>query len=108
LEALEEWFLIDQLGKYRLDHIKGPKSENIRDQAKDAPDQAVARTKDAADKVQGYAEQIGDRAVECGEKAQELVLQYKSFVKKSLREKPMTTLAGAAVIGFILGALWKK
>jgi ElaB/YqjD/DUF883 family membrane-anchored ribosome-binding protein len=100
--------MIELLGKYPVDHMKGPKSKNIRDQAKGAPDHAVDRTKDAADKVQGYAEQIGEQAIQYGEKAQELVLQYKSFVKKSLREKPMTTLAGAAVIGFILGALWKK
>jgi hypothetical protein len=63
LEALvEEWFLIEQLGKYRMDHIKDPKSEDITDQAKDGPDQAVARTNDAAEKVQGYAKQIGERA----------------------------------------------
>lgn len=91
-----------------MDHMKGPKSKNIRDQAKDAPDRVLTRTKDASDKVQGYVEQIGEQAIEYGEKAQELVLQYRSLVKKSLREKPMTTLAGAAVIGFILGALWKK
>ena len=31
-----------------------------------------------------------------------------TFVEKSLKEQPMATLAGAAVIGFVLGALWKK
>jgi ElaB/YqjD/DUF883 family membrane-anchored ribosome-binding protein len=100
--------MIEQFGKYPMDHMKGPKSKNIRDQAKDVPDQAMDRMKDATNKAQDYAEQIGEQAVQYGEKALELVQQYKSFVKKSLREMPMTTLAGAAVIGFILGALWKK
>lgn len=71
-------------------------------------DQAMERMKDAPDKVLGYAEQIGEQATQYGEKAQEAALQYKSFVEKSLSERPMTTLAAAAVIGFILGALWRK
>jgi ElaB/YqjD/DUF883 family membrane-anchored ribosome-binding protein len=29
-------------------------------------------------------------------------------VEKSLKDQPMATLAVAAVIGFALGALWKK
>jgi ElaB/YqjD/DUF883 family membrane-anchored ribosome-binding protein len=28
--------------------------------------------------------------------------------RKSLKEQPMTTLAVAAAIGLVLGALWKK
>jgi len=30
------------------------------------------------------------------------------FLRKSLKEQPLRTVAGAMVIGFILGALWKK
>jgi ElaB/YqjD/DUF883 family membrane-anchored ribosome-binding protein len=45
---------------------------------------------------------------EYGEKAQKAVEDFKPFVEKSLKDQPMATLAVAAVIGFALGALWKK
>ena len=51
---------------------------------------------------------MAEQAREYGEKAQAAVKEFKPFVEKSLKEQPMTTLAGAAVIGFVLGALWKK
>jgi ElaB/YqjD/DUF883 family membrane-anchored ribosome-binding protein len=43
-----------------------------------------------------------------GEKAQQAAQEFKPFVEKSLKEQPMGTLAAAAAIGFVLGALWKK
>ena len=30
------------------------------------------------------------------------------FVEKSMKEQPIATLAGVAVLAFALGALWKK
>ena len=41
-------------------------------------------------------------------KAQEAVKNFKPYVDKSMKEQPMATLGVAAVIGFVLGALWKK
>jgi hypothetical protein len=29
-------------------------------------------------------------------------------VQKSLKEKPMTTLVSFVLVGFVLGAMWKK
>jgi hypothetical protein len=42
------------------------------------------------------------------EKAQEAVKNFKPYVDKSMKDQPMATLGIAAVIGFVLGALWKK
>ena len=53
-------------------------------------------------------EKIARQAQEYGEKAQEAVRNFKPFVEKSMKQQPMSTLATAAVIGFVLGALWKK
>ena len=44
----------------------------------------------------------------CGEQAQDAAKQVRPFVEKALKEQPMATLAGGAVLGFLLGALWKK
>ena len=49
-----------------------------------------------------------EQAVQFTAMAQNAVRQFKPFVQKSLREKPMTTVAGFVLLGFALGALWKK
>jgi ElaB/YqjD/DUF883 family membrane-anchored ribosome-binding protein len=71
-------------------------------------DKASDQIKSAADSAQEIAGRVTDQAREYGEKAQEAVKEIRPFVEKSLKEQPMATLAGAAIIGFVLGALWKK
>jgi ElaB/YqjD/DUF883 family membrane-anchored ribosome-binding protein len=71
-------------------------------------DAANERFQEASDHARELAGQVAEQAREYGEKAQEAARQFKPFVEKSLKEQPMTTLAGAAAIGFLLGALWKK
>jgi ElaB/YqjD/DUF883 family membrane-anchored ribosome-binding protein len=66
------------------------------------------RLKDTGVRTQEIASDVAEQARQYGEKAQDAARQFKPFVDRSLREQPMTTLASAAVIGFLLGALWKK
>jgi ElaB/YqjD/DUF883 family membrane-anchored ribosome-binding protein len=63
------------------------------------------RVKEAATE---YAGKVADQAREYGEQAQEAARDFKPYVEKSMKEQPMATLAVASVIGFMLGALWKK
>jgi ElaB/YqjD/DUF883 family membrane-anchored ribosome-binding protein len=79
-------------------------TERLRELADTATDQL----KGAADRAQDLAGDVSRQAREYGEKAQDAARQVKPFVEKSLKEQPMTTLAAAAAIGFVLGALWKK
>jgi len=44
---------------------------------------------------------------EVGERVQEVAGNLKGAVDRSVKDQPMATLAIAAVIGFVLGALWK-
>ena len=71
-------------------------------------DSASDRLKDTGERAQEMAGKVTEQAREYGEKAQEAARQVKPLVQKSLREQPLATLAGAAAIGFLLGALWKK
>lgn len=66
------------------------------------------RIKDASEKVQDMASDVAEQARQYGEKAQDAARQFKPFVEKSLKDRPMATLAGAAIVGFVLGALWKR
>ena len=38
----------------------------------------------------------------------EAVKKFKPYVEKQMKEQPMATLAVAAAIGLLLGAMWKK
>ena len=75
---------------------------------RDMADTATDRLRDAGASAQEMADKVAAQALEYGEKAQDAAKQFKPFVEKSLKEQPITTLAAAAVIGFVLGALWKK
>jgi ElaB/YqjD/DUF883 family membrane-anchored ribosome-binding protein len=72
-------------------------ADKVADQFKTAADDAQQRLSQAADQARQYAEQ-----------AQEAAKQFKPYIEASLKERPMATLAGFALVGFVLGALWKK
>ena len=66
------------------------------------------KIKNATEGLQDQVAQLAEQALQYGEMAQDAVKQFKPFVQKSLKEKPMTTLASFVLVGFVLGALWKK
>jgi ElaB/YqjD/DUF883 family membrane-anchored ribosome-binding protein len=96
-----------QSSDYPLDHTKGS-GEAAKDRLREIADNASDQLKSAADSAQEIAGKVSEQARVYGEKAQEVAKEVKPFVEKSLKEQPMATLAGAAIIGFVLGALWKK
>ena len=71
-------------------------------------DAVTDRVKEATDGLQDRAGQVADQALQYAALAQDAVKQFKPFVQKSLQEKPMTTLASFMLVGFVLGAMWKK
>ena len=97
--------MTQQPSEYPLDYTEGP-ARNDRSQA--ATEAAKDRVKDAAARTQEYADKISEQLSEYGEKAQDAVRNFQPFVRNSLKERPIATLAVASLIGFALGALWKK
>ena len=87
---------------YPLDYSTG------RPEAGRQQESTMDQVKDAAAQAQDYAAKVADQAREYGEKAQEAAREFKPYGEKSMKERPMQTLAVASVIGFVLGALWKK
>ncbi len=83
-------------------------ADTTKDRLRDMADTATDKVKDVAADAQEMAGKVADQARQYGEQAQEAVQQVRPFVEKSLKEQPMATLAGVAVLGFVLGALWKK
>jgi len=96
-----------QKADYPLDHKKSM-AEGATDRVREMADTATDKLKDIGESAQDIAGKVTEQARVYGEKAQAAASEFKPFVEKSLKEQPMATLAGAAVIGFVLGALWKK
>jgi ElaB/YqjD/DUF883 family membrane-anchored ribosome-binding protein len=82
--------------------------EKATDQFERFADKATDQFKNVADQ----AENIANRAMEHGRDAQERVQEvagnFKGAVDRSVKDQPMATLAMAAAVGFVLGALWKS
>ena len=69
------------------------------------PDQVSDVTAERAENVGNRVEGQGRQA---GERMQEVAGNFKTALDKSVRDQPMATLATAAMVGFVLGALWKS
>jgi ElaB/YqjD/DUF883 family membrane-anchored ribosome-binding protein len=78
---------------------------DLSSKATDLKDQATDQIKKVAGQVEGYANEAMDKMRDTG--AGEVAGNIKGAVDKSVKEQPMATLALAAVVGFVLGAIWK-
>ena len=78
---------------------------DLSDKAQDLKDQATGQIKKAAEHVEGYASEAMDKLRDTG--AGEVAGNLKGAVDKSVKDQPMATLAMAAAVGFVLGAIWK-
>lgn len=96
-----------QRSDYPLDYGAST-AEGGTDRMREMADTAADKLKGAGEQAQQTITRATEQVREYGERAQDAARQFKPLVEKSLKERPMTTLAGAAAIGFILGALWKK
>jgi ElaB/YqjD/DUF883 family membrane-anchored ribosome-binding protein len=82
--------------------------EKATDQFEKIADKASDQFKNVADQVEGVASRVAEQGREAGEKVQEVAGNIKGAVDKSVKDQPMATLAVAAALGFVLGALWKS
>ena len=71
-------------------------------------DKATDQFNRFADQAEGVASRVAEQGREAGEKVQEVAGNLKGAVDKSVKDQPMATLAVAAAVGFVLGALWKS
>jgi ElaB/YqjD/DUF883 family membrane-anchored ribosome-binding protein len=81
---------------------------DLSDKATDLKDKATDQFKKAAERAEGIAAGAADQVREVGDRASEVAGNFKSAVDKSVKDQPMATLAMAAAVGFVLGALWKS
>ena len=71
-------------------------------------DYSKTEASEATDQFGKVTENAQELAGQLTEQAQEAVKKFKPYVEKQMKEQPMATLAVAAAIGLLLGAMWKK
>ena len=78
------------------------------DQMSDLKDKATDQFGKAVDQAERVASRVSEQGREAGERMQEVAGNFKGAIDKSIKDQPMATLASAALVGFVLGALWKS
>ncbi|NJO23166.1 MAG: DUF883 family protein [Sphingomonadales bacterium] len=71
-------------------------------------EKATDQFKNVADQAERLASRLSEQGRDAGERVQEGCRHFKGAVDRSVKEQPMVTLALAAALGFVLGALWKS
>lgn len=77
------------------------------DRIADMKDEASDQIGKAAEHAENVANRVAEHGREAGERVQEVAGNFKGALDKSIKDQPMATIAGAAVLGFVLGAIWK-
>lgn len=78
------------------------------DQISNLKDKATDQFSRVADQTESVANRLTDQGRDAGDRLQDVAGNMKDAVDKSLRDQPMATLAMGAIVGFVLGAIWKS
>ena len=78
------------------------------DQISDFKEKASEQLGRVADRTESVGNHVAGQGREATKRMQEVGSNFKGALDKSVRDQPMATLATAAIIGFVLGALWKS
>lgn len=98
-------------GRYATDRIAdtGNKmSAGVTDAASDLAAKAGEKLEGVAEQAGAAVRSIATQGRDAGERVQEVAGNVRGAIDKSLDQQPMTTLAVAAGVGFLLGALWRS
>lgn len=79
-----------------------------RSTGEDMKDMASQQAQKMASQVEGAAQAVAEQGRQVQENVQIVANNFRTAFEKSMREQPFTTLAMAAGIAFVLGALWKS
>ena len=92
--------------------VQGTSTHDIKERATEQvakmADKATDQFKQVADQAEQVAGRVAEQGRQASERVQEVGGNLKNAVDRSVKDQPMTTLALAAVVGFVLGALWKS
>ena len=83
-------------------------AHDLSDKAGDLAAKAGNQLDKALEAAESKVRDLAARSGEAGEQVQEVAGNVKTAIDRSVKDQPMATLAMAAAVGFVLGALWKS
>lgn len=99
--------MTQQNASYPLDYSTTERTAS-KDRLADMSTTAADQLSKVTENAQELASKLAEQAQKYGEQAQEAAKNFRPYVEKQMKEQPMATLAVAAAIGLVLGAMWKK
>lgn len=83
-------------------------TEKLGEAASDLASKAGEQVDRVINEADATVRTIGAQGREAGERVTVVAGNVKTAIDKSLKEQPMATLAIAAALGLVVGALWKS
>ena len=83
-------------------------ASSMDDKASDLASKAGHQFDKALEGAEATVAAVAEQGREAGQRVQEVAGNLKTAVDRSVRDQPMATLAVAAAMGFVIGALWKS
>ena len=83
-------------------------SASTRNTADELADKAANLAEKTGEKIERTVHDLTNQGRLATEHVQVVAENFKTAVDKSVKDQPLTTLAVAAGIGFVIGALWKS
>jgi ElaB/YqjD/DUF883 family membrane-anchored ribosome-binding protein len=108
LHLHKEWIMPQSTQYSGRESANADLKHKATDQFERIADKATDQFNRLADQAEGVANKVAEQGREAGERVQEVAGNFKGAVDKSVKDQPMATLAMAAAVGFVLGALWKS
>lgn len=81
---------------------------NMADKASQIATKAGQKIDDAIQSAEGTVTAVTQQGREAQERVTEVAGNLKTAVDRSVKDQPMATLAIAAALGFVIGAIWKS
>lgn len=76
--------------------------------AEELSDKAASMAEKTGEQIERTVQNLAEQGRQASEQVQAVADNFKTAVDKSVKDQPLTTLAVAAGIGFVIGALWKS
>ena len=83
-------------------------AHNVADAATEFAGKAGKQMEKAIGGAENAVRSMAEQGKDAGERVQQVAGNLKGAVEKSVTDQPMATLAVAAALGFVIGALWKS
>lgn len=90
------------------DRTRSGNEKTLSETSAEVADKAGRTINRAMESAEATADDLIERGREAKDQVEKMASNLKSTVTRSVRSEPIATLAVAAVMGFVLGALWKS